>query len=232
MYEIDRRLDNLTGSVLSEGRYIEINEKSFEFLTNIGVGGSGKRVQLLQMVKRALPQDPHFIFSENKSVVYAPPFNLRIPDVPEGCTPPWYTQSRYVSLLNVKAFERLVNHYEKKVIAFGASLNPTRFSGIDYRDQLLKFMADVTSGITPLEVVLSPRTPGIHRAYFACLPRAIIAENEASIPRDAPRSSPTAAPATPVASHPPLTVTSAFQAASGFFPGFPSAHSSSEISVQ
>ena len=91
MYEIDTRLDNLTGSVLSEGRYIEINEKTFEFLSNIGVGGSGKRVQLLQMVKRAFPQDPHFIFSENKSVIYAPPFNLRIPDVPEGCTPAWYT---------------------------------------------------------------------------------------------------------------------------------------------
>jgi len=87
-------------------------------------------------------------------------------------------------------------------------------------------MADVTSGIIPLEVVLSPRTPGIQRAFFSLLPRAIIAENEASIPRDAPRSSPAAASPPPVASHPPLTVASAFQAAPGFFPGAPSAHSS------
>ena len=234
MFDIENKLDNLSGIVLSEGRYILINEKSFEFLTNGGASATGKRVQLYQMMKRALPNDPLLIVTAYKSVFVAPPFNLHTPDVPEGCVPipVWHTQANFLSLLNVKAFQRVMNHYEKKVVAFGTSLRSPLLRGVDFRDQLLKFMADVDSGITPLEVVLSPRTPGIHRQYFACLPRAIIAANDASIPRDAPRSSPTAAPATPVASHPPPPVASAFQAAPGFFPGAPSAHSSPNVFYQ
>ena len=122
--------------MLSEGRYIEINEKSFDFLANVGLAGRGKQIHVLQMLKRALKHDPHLVMSESKSVLYTHPFNLRIPDVPHGCTPVWCTQSRYVSLLNVKAFERVVNYYAKKVIAFGASLNPPRSSGIVYRDHV------------------------------------------------------------------------------------------------
>ena len=125
-YDVEKEVVNSVGTVLSEGRYIEINEKTFEFLATVGIRGSGKRVHLYQMLKRALPHDPHFIISADKSVFYAPPFNLRIPDVPEGLTPVWCTQSRFGSLLNVKAFDKVVNHYAKKVIAFGASLNPPR----------------------------------------------------------------------------------------------------------
>ncbi len=36
--------------------------------------------------------------------------------------PIWHTKANDVSLLNVKAFERVIEHHEKKVIAFGASL--------------------------------------------------------------------------------------------------------------
>ena len=51
MFDIENKLDNLSGIVLSEGRYIVINEKSFEFLTNGGVGAAGKPVHLYQMMK-------------------------------------------------------------------------------------------------------------------------------------------------------------------------------------
>ena len=184
-FDIENKLDNLSGTVLSEGRYILLLEESFEFLGKGGMADTGKKVQLYQMMKRALPHDPQLIITAHKGVFYSPPFNFHAPDVPVGCRPVpiWHTKAKFVSLLNVMAFARVVAHYEKKVIAFGSSLNPPRFSGIEYRDELLKFMADVTSSTIPLEVVLSPRTPALHRAYFSCLPRAIIAENEASIPR-------------------------------------------------
>ena len=131
VFDVETRLDNLVGSVLSEGRYLQINEKSFEFLANGGAGGSGKRVQLYQMLKRALPHDPHLIVTASKKVFFNPPFNLRIPEVPMSCiTPVWCTQSPDVSLVNINAFERVVNHYAKKVVAFGASLNPPRSSGM------------------------------------------------------------------------------------------------------
>ena len=125
VFEIDSRLDNLVGTVLSEGRYIQINEKTFEFLGNVSVCGSSKRgVQPYQIMKRALANDPHLIATAPKSVFYNSPFNLRVPTVPEDCRsiPVWHSKSPDVSLLNVKAFEKVVNHYEKKVIAFGTSL--------------------------------------------------------------------------------------------------------------
>ncbi len=108
-------------------------------------------VNLLQIIRRALPHDADRIISGAKALLYRPPFNLRVPDVPEGVkpSPPWCNQSRYVSLLNIKAFPKLINCCEKKVVAFGATLNPQRSRGVEYRDELLKFMADVTSGIIP-----------------------------------------------------------------------------------
>ena len=112
--------------MLSEGRYILINEVTFDFLCGIPGNGSKVDVNLLKMISRALPHDADSFISASKSVFYGPPFNLRVPDVPKGVkpSPPWSNQSRYVSLVNLKALPKVLKHYEKKVIAFGASLNP------------------------------------------------------------------------------------------------------------
>ena len=138
-FDLESSVANLAGTVLSEGRYIQINETTFDFLCGVPGNGTKAAVHLFRMISRALPHDADCIISGDKSVLYGPPFNLRVPDVSKGVkpSPPWSNQSRYVSLLNVKAFPKLINCCEKKVVAFGASLNPTRFSGCDYRDQLL-----------------------------------------------------------------------------------------------
>ena len=129
-FDLETRLADLAGTVLSEGRYILINETTFDFLC--GIPGNDRKGggNLFRMISRALPHDQDSTISVGKSVLYTPPFSLRIPDVPEGVkpSPPWCNQSRYVSLLNVKAFPMMMKHYAKKVIAFGASLNPPRSS--------------------------------------------------------------------------------------------------------
>ena len=76
MFDIENKLDNLSGIVLSEGRYILINDKSFEFFTNGGVGATGKRAHLYQMMKRALPNDPLLIVTAYKSVFFRPPLQF------------------------------------------------------------------------------------------------------------------------------------------------------------
>ena len=138
-FDVETRLADLVGTVLSEGRYIQINETTFDFLCGVPGNRTKAAVHLFRMISRALPHDADCIISGDKGELYNPPFNLRVPDVPKGVkpSPPWCNQSRYVSLLNVKAFPKLINYYEKKVIAFGASLNPPRSSGIVYRDLLL-----------------------------------------------------------------------------------------------
>ena len=67
-FDVETSLADLAGTVLSEGRYIQINEKSFEFLTKGGVAGSEKRVHWYQLLKRALPKHPHFIITAYTSV--------------------------------------------------------------------------------------------------------------------------------------------------------------------
>ena len=90
-FDLESRLADLASTVLSEGRYIQINEITFDFLCGIPGNGSKGGVNLFQMISRALPHDADCIISGDKSVLYGPPFNLRVPDVPTsvGRTPPY-----------------------------------------------------------------------------------------------------------------------------------------------
>ena len=73
---------------MSEGRYLLINEKSFEYLGGDVDGKGSARIQFSRMVERALANDPQFFVTGSKGVMYRAPFNLSVPDVPAGCQPP------------------------------------------------------------------------------------------------------------------------------------------------
>ena len=81
-FDLETSLADLAGTVLSEGRYILINETTFDFLC--GIPGNDRKggVNLFRMISRALPHDADCIISGGKAIFYRPPFNLKVPDVP------------------------------------------------------------------------------------------------------------------------------------------------------
>ena len=82
IFDVDNKLDNLSGKVLSEGRYLFINEKSFECLGGAVDGKGGARIQYSRMVERALANDPQLFVTGSKGVMYRAPFNLSVRTLP------------------------------------------------------------------------------------------------------------------------------------------------------